>query len=63
MNKHLAPLLALADAAETRALTSAEAARLRTALRAYDADRRRAGALENQRRIANWQPKRPQESP
>jgi hypothetical protein len=52
MNKYLAALLALADIAEQRPLTPAEAGRLRTALRSYDGDRRRAGALENQRRIA-----------
>lgn len=55
MNKHLGALLALVDTAETRPLATDEAGRLRTALRAYDADRRRAGALETQRRAANTQ--------
>lgn len=53
MNKHLGALLALADIAEQRPLTAGEAGRLRAALHAYDSDRRRAGALEAQRRIAN----------
>ncbi|WP_185909178.1 hypothetical protein [Streptomyces sp. WAC01280] len=45
MNRHLAEIIALVDAAETRPLTEDEAIRLRNVLHGYDQTRRQLGAI------------------